>query len=312
MDTKKVINFTAITLALAWTIQIVVSLISLNAGGDKGRMIFQAGLAVCMFMPLIAAVISKADIKHIGWKPRLKGNIKWLLLAIFAPVILTILGYVLFFAIWPELFALDGSYLLKTYEAYGIDAAEAEKAINQSGLSMTALSLISVVQCVTYAPFINMFLAIGEEAGWRGFLYPELNKKFGRIKTWLIGGTIWAMFHFPAMLLAGYEYGKDYIGAPVLGLITFTLFCIVLGILHEIIYDKTKCIWFPALLHGAINAAITLYYTVLNGNRVDEIDRLMVFGPGYNGLVSMIPAVVFVVIIAAIVLKGEKKTVAEA
>ncbi len=307
MDTKKVVKYTAITLALSWTIQIVVSLISENMAGLTGNMIFQGGLAVCMFMPLAAAVISKADIKHMGWKPGLKGNFKWLLIALFAPVVLTVLGYVLFFAIWPDLFALDGSYLIKTYELYGMDAAEAEKAITQTGMSMTMLSLLTVVQCVTYAPFINMFLAIGEEAGWRGFLYPELNKKFGRVQTWIIGGIIWAMFHFPAMLIAGFEYGKDYIGSPVLGLITFTVFCIVVGILHEIIYDKTKCIWFPALLHGSINAAVTIYNIVLDGSRIEDIDRLMVFGPGYNGLIGMIPTIIFVVIIAALVLKGEKK-----
>ena len=109
------------------------------------------------------------------------------------------------------------------------------------------------------------------------------------------------------MLIAGFEYGKDYIGAPFLGLITFTVFCIFVGILHEIIYDKTKCIWFPALLHGSINAAITIYNIVLDGSRIEDIDRLMVFGPGYNGLIGMIPTILFVVIIAAVVLKGEKK-----
>jgi membrane protease YdiL (CAAX protease family) len=258
-------------------------------------------------MPLLSAVIVKADIKHFGWKPKLKGNVKWLLLSLLAPVILTVLGFALFFAIWPDLFSLDGSYLIDSYVSLGMDAEEAEKTVLQTGMSMQMMGLITVIQCVTYVPFLNMFLAIGEEAGWRGFLYPELNKRFGRIPTWLIGGFIWAVFHFPVMLIAGYEYGKDYVGAPVLGLITFTVFCITLGALHEIIYDKTRCIWFPALLHGSINAAITLYRMVLDGSRIVEINRLMVFGPGYNGLISMIPAVVFVIIVAAVVLKGDKK-----
>ena len=307
MDKKKVIKYTVITLALSWSIQIAVSLISHNIDGMTGQLVFSGGLAVCMFMPLLSAVIVKADIKHFGWKPKLKGNVKWLLLSLFAPVILSVLGFTLFFAIWPDLFSLDGSYLIDSYVSLGMDAEEAEKTVLQTGMSMQMMGLITVIQCVTYVPFLNMFLAIGEEAGWRGFLYPELNKRFGRIPTWLIGGFIWAVFHFPVMLIAGYEYGKDYVGAPVLGLITFTVFCITLGALHEIIYDKTRCIWFPALLHGSINAAITLYRMVLDGSRIDEINRLMVFGPGYNGLISMIPAVVFVIIVAAVVLKGDKK-----
>ena len=187
-----------------------------------------------------------------------------------------------------------------------MDPSEYKAAIEQTGMSMTGLTFITAVQCVTYAPFINMFFGIGEEAGWRGFLYHELNKRFGKVKTWLIGGAVWAVFHFPAMLLAGYEYGIDYIGAPVLGLITFTLFCISMGVIHEIIYDKTKCIWFPALLHGSVNAAITMYQVVLNGERIDDINRLMVFGPGYNGLIAMIPTVILAVVMAVIVLKDRK------
>ncbi len=308
MDTKKVIKFTAVTLGIAWAIQIAVSIFSLKVGGMTGTSVFRGGLAVCMFAPLVSALISKADFRKMGWKPRLKGNVKWIFFALFVPIILTFLGFALFFAIWPDLFSLDGSYFLKTVEELGMDPAEYMASIDQTGMSMPSLLMLTVLECMTFAPFINMFLAIGEEAGWRGFLYPELNKSFGKVKTWVIGGVIWAAFHYPAIILAGYEYGTDNIGGPVLGIITFTLFCIILGIIHEIIYDKTKCIWFPALLHGSINAAITLYQIVLNGNRLEDVNRLMVFGPGYNGLISMIPAVILTVIMAAFVLKREKKT----
>ncbi len=310
MDTKKVIKYTVITLAIAWVIQIAVSLISLNSEGMTGTYIFRGGLAVCMFVPLASALISGADLKKMGWKPKLKGNVKWMFFALFVPAILTFLGYVLFFMIWPDLFSLDGSYMLKTVEELGMDPSEYMASLEKNGMSISSLLLIGVLECVTFVPFINMFVAIGEEAGWRGFLYPELNKRFGRIKTWLIGGVIWAAFHFPAMLLAGYEYGMDYIGAPVLGLIVFTLFCIVLGILHEIIYDKTKCIWFPALLHGSVNASATLFQLALDGSRSDEINRLLVFGPAFNGLISMMPVVILAVIMAVFVLKREKKPAA--
>lgn len=308
MDTKKVIRFLVSTLGISWAIQIAVSIYSLMVGGLTGTSVFRGGLAVCMFAPLIAALISKADFRKMGWKPKLKGNVKWIFFALFVPAILTFLGYVLFFAIWPDLFSLDGSYLLKTVEELGMDPSEYMASLEQSGMSFSSYLMVSVLACVTYAPFINMFIAIGEEAGWRGFLYPELNKRFGKVMTWLIGGVVWAAFHFPAMLLGGFEYGKDYIGAPVLGIVAFTICCIILGILHEIIYDKTKCIWFPALLHGSVNAITTLLQIVLNGSRIDDINRLMVFGPAMNGLISVIPAVILAVIMAAFVLKREKKT----
>lgn len=39
--------------------------------------------------------------------------------------------------------------------------------INQ-GLTMPMYLLISTIQALTYGPFINMFVALGEEVGWRG------------------------------------------------------------------------------------------------------------------------------------------------
>ena len=306
MDKKKVIKFTVITFAIAWTIQIIASIIARNVEGLAGTYIFQGSMMVVMFAPLIASIIAKTGVKSIGWKPRLNGNVKWLFFAIFMPLLFTALGAAFFFLFRPDLFSLDGSYMLKTVESLGMDPVEYEESLKQSGLSLQMLSLISVVQCVTYAPFINMFLAIGEEAGWRGFLYPELNKKFSRAVTWVIGGAIWAAFHFPAMLIAGYEYGTDYIGAPVLGLVAFTITCITWGMFHEVIYSKTKCIWFAALLHGAINAAATLFQLVINGNKMDEIQKLMVFGPGPHGLISVIPTIVIAVILAVTVLKEGK------
>ena len=309
MDKKKVIKFTALALGMSWLIQIVVCLIARNVEGYAGTLAFQVGMMVVMFTPLIASIIAKTGVKSIGWKPRLKGNVKWIFFAIFMPVVFTALGCAIFFVFWPDLFSLDGSYMLKAVEATGVDPAEYVQALEQQGLSMQTMMLITLLQCVTYAPFVNMFLAVGEESGWRGFLYPELKKRFGRVTTWIIGGAIWAAFHFPAMLLVGYEYGTDYIGAPVLGLVTFTITCIVWGMFHEIVYDKTKCIWIAALLHGSINAGSTLFQLVLNAEHEEEIARLLVFGPAPHGLISVIPTLIIAVIMAVIVLKEDKKKV---
>ena len=37
----------------------------------------------------------------------------------------------------------------------------------------------------------DMFVALGEEVGWRGALYPYLKKKFGDTKGRIVGGAIW-------------------------------------------------------------------------------------------------------------------------
>lgn len=303
MDKKKVIKFVGVTFLIAWTIQIIVSLYMVNNPGMIGTTVFQVGLGICMYAPLLAVLISKAGFKSIGWKPKFKGNIGWLFFAAYVAIPLVIAGAALFFLIFPGLFDTSGSYLIAQSEAAGVDIME---QLEQSGMTYQTY-VLSSLPTFLIAPFINISTAIGEEAGWRGFLYPELNKKFSRPVTWIIGGVIWAAFHFPCMLIGGYEYGFNYIGSPVLGLIVFTVFCITLGALEEIVYSKTKCIWYAALLHGSINATATMPSLFANANNPD-LEKFMVLGPMPNGIIAGLPLIIFAVIMGIIVVRKEKKT----
>ena len=302
MDTKKVIKFVVITYAIAWTLQTAASLYMVNNPGRTGTMVFQGGLAICMFAPLLASLLVKAGFKGMGWKPKFKGNIKWLLFAAYGMIPVFAAGGVIFYMIFPDLFDTSGSYYIAATESAGVDIVE---QLNSYGMSIQTYMLVSMAALI-YAPFLNVVTAIGEEAGWRGFLYPELNKKFSRTVTWIIGGAVWAAFHFPAMLIGGYEYGTGYIGCPWLGLIVFALFCIVLGILEEIVYSRTKCIWYAALLHGSVNAAAT-YPIVYADVHNPDLERLMILGPAPNGLIAVLPMIILAVIMGTAVIRNEKK-----
>jgi len=302
MDKKKVIKFVVITYVIAWTLQIIGSLYMVNNPGTTGALVFRGSLAVCMFAPLIAAWIAKRNLKGMGWKPKFKGNIGWLFLAAYVALPLTVAGACLFFVIFPNLFDTNGSMLIAQAEAQGVDIME---MLEQAGMDMKTYLIVQLVPTALIAPFINIITAIGEEVGWRGFLYPELGKSFGKVGTWLIGGTIWGVFHFPALIFGGYEYGFDYLGAPVLGLIVFTICCITLGILEEIVYDRTKCIWYAALMHGSFNAIATCPLLFMNANDPD-INKYMVLGPYPNGLIAMIPFVIFAVILGAWSIRRKK------
>ena len=129
-----------------------------------------------------------------------------------------------------------------------------------------------------------MFFALGEEIGWRGAMYPYLKEKFGITKGRIVGGAIWGCWHWPVMILAGYEYGKDYLGAPVLGPIVFCLSTAAMGILLDYVYEKTGTIWMPSLMHGAINA-----FTIFAYMTKPEYADKMILGPAHIGIISMIP-----------------------
>lgn len=50
----------------------------------------------------------------------------------------------------------------------------------------------------------NMFLALGEELGWRGFLVPELFKISSFKFTAIASGLVWMLWHFPGIISGNY------------------------------------------------------------------------------------------------------------
>jgi len=303
MNTKKVIIYTSVTLVLAWIIQSIVSVYFMQHQNMTGKSVFQFGLAAMMFVPAIVAIILNKGFKGFGWKPKFKGC-GWLIpVCMFAPGIMVIIGAALFFAFFPQFLDFSGSYIIAETEQLG--GMDFNAVLAENGMTMQTYYIITLLAGFFYGPAINMFVALGEEVGWRGFLYPELNKRFNRVTTWIIGGVIWASFHFPCMAIAGYEYGFDYPGFPFVGWIVFTVTCIVLGCFEEMVYNKTKCIWYPALLHGAVNAT-TFILMFINVNHPDY-GKLMILGPAFNGGISMIPGVILAVVLGIVVMKKTKK-----
>lgn len=101
------------------------------------------------------------------------------------------------------------------------------------------------------------------------------------------------------MIIAGYEYGKGYWGEPVLGMAMFCLFTVVAGILLDFLYEMTKCIWVPALGHGAINGTCSAPMLFLNTAYMNQLT----IGPLPIGIISMVP----MMIVAAVVLFKQRE-----
>lgn len=287
---KQFIIYLIVAFGLAWILQIVASIFA-NKGNE---MAFTGILAGVMFMPFIGVLVARIPLKGMGWAPHLKGRIRYIFFSLWMPALLSIIGGVLFFIIFPKTLDLEFTSLRLQMEQAGV----LEKLESQ-GLTFQMYMVISMIQAITFAPFINMFVALGEEVGWRGAMYPYLKEKLGGTKGRIVGGAIWGCWHWPVMILAGYEYGKDYIGAPFLGPIVFCLSTVVIGILVDYVYEKTETIWMPSLMHGAINAFTIFLYMVK-----PEYSNLSILGPAFNGIISMVPMLALAVIIC---LKQSKK-----
>ena len=296
---KQVIRYLLWTVVIAYIIQFLSAPLY-----SRNRTAGQLVLAAMMFVPTLGVFLSGAGFSGMGWKPRIRKNIKTILAAWFGPLILTAAGALIYFLFFPGHFDLSGGYL--TVLA-GEEALEQMKA---QGLSYPLYVMVNVISSITYAPLINMFAALGEEIGWRGFLYPQLEAGFGRRKGWLLGGFIWGAWHWPLIWLIGYEYGAaagnpaGYAGFPISGMLLFAVFAAGLGILHGWLYEKSGTIWVPSLLHGAINGAAALPLTLCLANT----GSFRLLGPAPNGLLSGLP---ILVIAAYVLLRGEKEKVLE-
>ena len=291
---KQVIKYLVFTFGIAYAIQIIVWLLYSNGQQAIGQLV----MAVMMFVPMLSAFLSGGKFNVMGWKPHIKGNVKSILIAWFSPMLLTAIGAGLYFAVFPSHFDLSGGYMM---EVAGEDIL---KQMEEKGLSYPMLVLISCVSCITYAPLMNMFFAIGEESGWRGFLYPQLKARFGKRLGWVIGGIIWGLWHAPLIWLIGYEYGTDYIGFPILGMFLFCVITVALGIMCDWLYERSQCIWLPSIFHGSFNAAATIPLCITIANT----GSMRLLGSAPNGLLASLPIIIFAVIIF---IKSENKKVVE-
>lgn len=271
----QVVKYLVWTFALAYIIQAGVGLLYKNGHTAAGQMV----MAGMMFVPTLGVLLSGSKLTGMGWKPQIRKNIKTILIAWLAPAILTSVGAALYFLIFPNHFDLSGSILVASAGKEALEQLEAQ------GISYSMYVLIGVISCLTYAPLINAFVSLGEEIGWRGFLYPQLKARFGWRKGCILGGVIWGAWHWPVIWLIGYEYGTEYVGFPVIGMLLFCIVTVAMGILCDWLYERSGSIWLPSICHGAINATATVPLTVC----ISGTGSARLLGPAPNGIIAGLP-----------------------
>ena len=77
-------------------------------------------------------------------------------------------------------------------------------------------------------------------------------------------------------------------------MLLFAVITIAMGIIADWTYEKTGCIWVPAIFHGAFNAAASVTIAVL----VPGTGAARLLGPAPNGLISAIPLFAAALIVA--------------
>lgn len=99
--------------------------------------------------------------------------------------------------------------------------------------------------------FLSFSAFFGEEYGWRYYLQPLLQKKFGLRKGVILLGIIWGLWHLP---LNFFYYTSPSMG--IISVVTQIITCITLGVFFAYIYMKTENIWITVIAHYINNNMI--------------------------------------------------------
>lgn len=181
----------------------------------------QAVFFAVMFAPTIGAL---AATWFAGGRIRW-GRLNWWLLA----------GLV------PTLAAL-GAYLL----ASGVGWASLDASLLGKALVAAPVAIGSA--CVS---------AVGEEIGWRGFLWPTLRDSWTFGRTVLVVFVVWWLYHVPLILLGWY--------GSMRGLPAFTVAVVGISLFMGVVTDRSGSMWPSVVAHGAWNGLVATSFAVTRG-----------------------------------------------
>jgi len=193
-----------------------------------------------MWTPAVAAAVTqlltKRTLAGIGWWPR-----RWTPLAVgwFAPIVYGGLPFALAALVGAGAFNID--FWTQYAARNGLPASPA------AGLAFLAVA----------GTGISLLTATGEEIGWRGFLVPALGERLGFWGVTWVSAVIWALYHLPLILFAGYRET----GTPLAyNLVCFAGLVAMMSPMLTALRLRSGSFWATALMHASHNLFIQLVF----------------------------------------------------
>jgi len=201
-----------------------------------GELATQTGISMLlMCIPLLSAIfVNRKFYKRqhaLGFN---RCNFVYVILAVLIPLIYLILSYGLF---W--LFA-KGSYIGNLSELIGY-------AVNYSGKEIP--DNIAIIISLVITSFVCVITALGEEVGWRGLMYPVMQRIWGRKKAIFLSGCIWAVWHLPLVITG--LYLPDTV--MIYRITAFIIEVFALTVIIIWIRMKSNTVWTAILFHTVHN-----------------------------------------------------------
>lgn len=145
-------------------------------------------------------------------------------------------------------------YLLALLTPFGVIAASAAFSVVVLDVPPPARWLRPRMPAGSMA-FLLVYIGLGEEIAWRGYLLPRLQALLGGLGASVAVGVVWALWHLPLFLLPGtFQYGTS------LGLFVYLLVCWSV-LMTAFVHGARGSALVAILFHGAVNfTAFALRY----------------------------------------------------
>ena len=222
----------------------------------------------CMLMPALSAIVQQRLIDRAPWAGLglIVRGVNWKLMAATALV-----GVAIVPVIFLVMFVLGDGFGI---DAFGHARVTTEQMVSglqslmeqagQSGKSSSLMDqiarvpgwlvlVVGLLAAVLAACTVNLPFMLGEELGWRGYLY-QATGEWPLLKRVLFTGVVWGLWHAPLILM-----GHNYPNHPIAGIGLMVVFCTLLAFLFDWSRTRTHAVWGPCVLHGIINGSAGLF-----------------------------------------------------
>lgn len=261
---KRIISFLGMAFGFTWAFVIIGYLLGVRDVSHWGYTILAA---LCMLGPAGAAVVQQRVLDSSPWSGLglpLKGT-RWGVVGITAVLGMSIVP--LFFLVQHVLGSLFGTAVFGevsiTTERMVLSIEELLAATGQAGLmegrfgflqdTPAGLVLLAGLGAALLSAFtFNLPFMLGEELGWRGYLW-QRTAHWSGLRRVLLTGTVWGLWHAPLIAM-----GHNYPDHRLAGIWMMVLFCLLLSVLFDWTRTRSGSIWSACILHGLINGTAGL------------------------------------------------------
>ena len=195
-----------------------------------GLMMWTPGIAAGL-----SALILKVKLSPYGWRP---GKLKYWGYAYLLPIFVALVGY--------------GLMWINGFTEFYTDEVVNYKWVRMLGFESPVPFIVGALSKLVLASLLTSVFALGEEIGWSAFLTPRMLEKFSILKTSIIIGLIWSVWHYPAIISGLYGHGAP-LWAALPG---FTLVIVGSTFIKTVLISRSKSFWVGMVVHTSHNVVL--------------------------------------------------------